>query len=74
MLPHNYRQVHWSWKHISHTCGMGCRYAETVIYRMFYSLDRTMTGRLTLRDLRRCAPTQIGLCRLQLGLFSVGDD
>ena len=30
------------------------RYAETVIYRMFYALDRTMTGRLTLRDLRRC--------------------
>ena len=36
------------------------RYAETVIYRMFYSLDRTMTGRLTLRDLRRCVHHDAG--------------
>ena len=30
-----------------------CRYAETVIYRIFYSLDKTGTGKLSLRDLRR---------------------
>ena len=30
-----------------------CRYAETVIYRIFYALDRSNIGRLTLRDLRR---------------------
>ncbi|KAK9806607.1 hypothetical protein WJX73_008526 [Symbiochloris irregularis] len=29
------------------------RYAETVIYRIFYALDRSNIGRLTLRDLRR---------------------
>lgn len=29
------------------------RYAETVIYRIFYALDRCGAGRLSLRDLRR---------------------
>lgn len=29
------------------------RYAETVIYRIFYSLDRCGAGRLSLRDLKR---------------------
>eukprot|EP00884_Botryococcus_braunii_P021339 jgi/Botrbrau1/788/Bobra.0181s0041.2 len=29
------------------------RYAETVIYRIFYSLDRSGQGRITLRDLKR---------------------
>lgn len=29
------------------------RYAETVIFRIFYALDRSNIGRLTLRDLRR---------------------
>ena len=31
------------------------RYAETVIFRIFYHLDRSGLGRLTLRDLKRCA-------------------
>ena len=31
------------------------RYAETVILRIFYSLDRSGLGRITLRDLKRCA-------------------
>jgi serine/threonine-protein phosphatase 2A regulatory subunit B'' len=30
-----------------------CRYAETVIYRIFYALDRCGAGRLSLRDLKR---------------------
>ena len=30
------------------------RYAETVILRIFYSLDRSGLGRITLRDLKRC--------------------
>ncbi len=30
-----------------------CRYAETVIYRIFYSANRAGNGRLTLRDIRR---------------------
>ena len=29
------------------------RYAETVIYRIFYALDRCGAGRLSLRDLKR---------------------
>ncbi|KAJ4833012.1 hypothetical protein Tsubulata_001690 [Turnera subulata] len=29
------------------------RYAETVIYRIFYCLDRSGNGRITLRDLKR---------------------
>ena len=29
------------------------RYAETVILRIFYSLDRSGLGRITLRDLKR---------------------
>ncbi len=29
------------------------RYAETVIYRIFYALDRCGVGRLSLRDLKR---------------------
>jgi len=32
------------------------RYAETVILRIFYSLDRSGLGRITLRDLKRYAP------------------
>jgi len=32
------------------------RYAETVIFRIFYHLDRSGLGRLTLRDLKRCGP------------------
>ena len=46
-----------------HMCSYACsrrshaelmhRYAETVIYRIFYALDRSNIGRLTLRDLRR---------------------
>lgn len=31
------------------------RYAETVILRIFYSLDRSGLGRITLRDLKRYA-------------------
>lgn len=33
-----------------------CRYAETVIYRIFYALDRCGTGMLSLRELKRCVP------------------
>lgn len=29
------------------------RYAETVVYRIFYTINRNGTGRLTLRELRR---------------------
>lgn len=32
------------------------RYAETVIYRIFYALDRCGAGRLSLRDLKRSVP------------------
>ena len=43
------------------------RYAETVILRIFYSLDRSGLGRITLRDLKRCGPEeQALLCLLQL--------
>ena len=31
-----------------------CRYAETVIYRIFYALDRCGTAMLSLRELKRC--------------------
>ncbi len=31
------------------------RYAETVIYRIFYALDRCGTAMLSLRELKRCA-------------------
>jgi serine/threonine-protein phosphatase 2A regulatory subunit B'' len=31
------------------------RYAETVILRIFYCLDKSGLGRITLRDLKRCA-------------------
>lgn len=31
----------------------GCRYAETVIYRIFYGVNRNGTGRMTLRELNR---------------------
>lgn len=30
------------------------RYAETVIYRIFYALDRCGTAMLSLRELKRC--------------------
>ncbi len=30
-----------------------CRYAETVIHRIFYSLNRSGNGRLTLREIKR---------------------
>ena len=30
-----------------------CRYAETVIYRIFYNLDKTGSGRLTRREIKR---------------------
>lgn len=30
------------------------RYAETVILRIFYCLDKSGLGRITLRDLKRC--------------------
>ena len=43
------------------------RYAETVILRIFYSLDRSGLGRITLRDLKRCGPEeQASLCPLRL--------
>ena len=32
------------------------RYAETVILRIFYSLDKSGLGRITLRDLKRWGP------------------
>ena len=38
------------------------RYAETVILRIFYSLDRSGLGRITLRDLKRCDPKLQGRC------------
>ena len=31
------------------------RYAETVILRIFYCLDKSGLGRITLRDLKQCA-------------------
>lgn len=37
-------QTDWVWH---------CRYAETVICRVLYKLDRTGLGKLTLRDLKR---------------------
>ncbi len=30
-----------------------CRYAETVIHRIFYALNRSGNGRLSLRELKR---------------------
>ena len=33
------------------------RYAETVILRIFYCLDKSGLGRITLRDLKRWAET-----------------
>ena len=47
------------------------RYAETVILRIFYSLDRSGLGRITLRDLKRCVPVgQASLCLLKLHVWS----
>lgn len=36
-----------------------CRYAETVIHRIFYALDRTRSGRLSHRQLRRSDLLQV---------------
>lgn len=30
-----------------------CRYAETVIHRIFYKQDKSSSGRLSFRDLKR---------------------
>ena len=32
---------------------VACRYADTVIYRIMYKMDRLGSGRLHLRDLKR---------------------
>ena len=55
------------------------RYAETVILRIFYCLDRSGLGRITLRDLKRCVDvvvTCLLVCPLQDAdslMFSRGD-
>ena len=36
-----------------------CSYAETVIHRIFYALDRSCSGRLSHRDLRRSDLLQV---------------
>ena len=38
--------------HAAHA-STSCRYAETVIHRIFYKQDKSSSGRLSFRDLKR---------------------
>ena len=41
-------------RHSGAECGvLFCRYAETVIHRIFYKQDKSGSGRLSFRDLKR---------------------